>query len=75
MSAVAEWLVALGLVLAFFAAMHWVKSTGGKGRMGGLALALGIAFSFLFDPAKAEAMETIADRNAPRGTGSGRESG
>lgn len=65
-----QWLIALSLMLAFLAAMphllRWVKTSGGKGRMGGVALALGIAFSFLFDPAKAEAMENIADRKARR---------
>ncbi len=65
-----QWLIALGLVLAFLATMplllRWVKTSGGKGRMGGVALALGVAFSFLFDPAKAEAMENIADRKARR---------
>jgi hypothetical protein len=67
---VIQWLIALGLVLAFLATMplllRWVKTSGGKGRMGGVALALGVAFSFLFDPAKAEAMENIADRKARR---------
>lgn len=65
-----QWLVALGLVAAFFAALpwilRWVKSSGGKGRMGGVALGLGLAFSFLLDPAKAEAMENIEDRKARR---------
>lgn len=70
-----QWLIALGLVVAFLAAMpwilRWVKTSGGKGRMGGVALALGVAFSFLFDPAKAEAMETIADRKARGGDQAG----
>lgn len=65
-----QWLAVLGLILAFLAAMplllRWVKTSGGKGRMGGVALALGVAFSFLFDPAKAEAMENIADRKTRR---------
>ncbi len=37
-----------------------------KGRMGGAALMLGLAFSHLFDPAKAEAMETIDKRREQR---------
>ena len=58
-----EWLVALGLDMAFLATMpwllRWMRTAGGKGKMGGVALALGVAFSFLFDPAKAAAMENV----------------
>lgn len=65
-----EWLVASGLILAFLAVLpsilRRVKVRGGKGRVGGVALALGVAFSFLYDPAKAEAMENIADDSARR---------
>ena len=61
-----EWLVALGLGMAFLATMpwllRWMRTAGGKGKMGGVALALGVAFSFLFDPAKALSSKRERDR-------------
>ncbi|MEP9360341.1 hypothetical protein [Sphingomonas sp. KR3-1] len=65
-----QWLVALGVVLLSFAAMPWIvrwaKSAGGKGKMGGIAMGLGLVFAILFDPAKREAIENIEDQKARR---------
>jgi hypothetical protein len=74
---VTEWLVALGLVVGFFAALPWIvrwaKSSGGKGRMGGVAMGLGLAFAILFDPAKREAIENIEDQKTRRSEAAQRE--
>jgi hypothetical protein len=65
-----QWLVALGLIVAFFAALPWIirwaKTSGGKGRMGGVAMGLGLVFAILFDPAKREAIENIEDQKTRR---------
>ncbi|MBO9622748.1 MAG: hypothetical protein J7500_08545 [Sphingomonas sp.] len=63
-----EWLVAIVLIVGFLAAMPWIvrwaKSSGGKGRMGGVAMALGLAFSAFLDPAQREAMENVEDEKS-----------
>ncbi|OAN63871.1 hypothetical protein [Sphingomonas sp. TDK1] len=55
-------LVTLGVLLVVIATIPLLVRMGrrqARGRLGGAALMLGLAFSHLFDPAKAEAMETI----------------
>jgi len=52
-------LVMLLLPLTIVAAR---KSARGKGRLGGAALAIGLAFGAIFDPAKKAAMENIQKR-------------
>ncbi|MET3725124.1 hypothetical protein [Sphingomonas trueperi] len=62
-------LVTLGVILVVIAAIPLLVRLGrrqAKGRMGGAALMLGMAFGHLFDPAKAEAMETIDKRRDQR---------
>lgn len=59
-----DWLLALavfiGLMCLMPAAIRAVRrSTRGKGRMAGAALAIGLAFSTIFDPAQAAAIETM----------------
>ena len=62
-------LVALGMLLLVIATIPLSVRLGrrqAKGRMGGAALMLGLAFGHLFDPAKAEAMETIDKKREQR---------
>jgi alkanesulfonate monooxygenase SsuD/methylene tetrahydromethanopterin reductase-like flavin-dependent oxidoreductase (luciferase family) len=62
-------LAAPGVLIAIIAAIPLLVRLGGrsaKGRVGGAALMLGLAFSHLFDPAKAEAMETIDRKREQR---------
>jgi hypothetical protein len=59
-----DWVFALGVFILLMclmpAAMRAVKrSTRGRGRMAGAALAIGLAFSTIFDPAQAAAIETM----------------
>jgi hypothetical protein len=59
-----KWIIALGLALILFPLVvaAIVASNGsrrGKGRMAGATLAIGLAFSAIFDPAQAAAIETI----------------
>lgn len=60
-----EWIVAIGLTIALVvglppAIIAAKKSVRGNGRMAGLALSIGFAFSFLNDPRKKEVIENIA---------------
>jgi hypothetical protein len=58
-------LVSLVVVLAVIAMIPLLVRLGrrqAKGRMGGAALMLGLAFGHLFDPAKAAATESIQKR-------------
>lgn len=59
-----KWIVAIALLLCLFPLMVLVligakRAPGGKGRVAGAALAIGIAFTIIFDPAKAAAIETL----------------
>lgn len=56
--------VMLLLPLAIVAAK---KSARGKGRVGGAALAIGLAFGGIFDPAKTAAVENIQKRKETGG--------
>jgi len=47
-------LIAIALPFSIIAAR---KSTRGKGRVAGVALSIGLAFSILFDPRKQEVVE------------------
>ena len=58
-------LVMLLLPLAIIAAK---KSARGKGRLGGVALAIGLAFGGIFDPAKTAAVEDIQKRKDTGGS-------
>jgi hypothetical protein len=49
-------LIAIALPFAIIAAR---KSARGNGRMAGVALSIGLAFSILFDPRKQEVIERI----------------
>ncbi|WP_294251870.1 hypothetical protein [uncultured Sphingomonas sp.] len=58
-------LVTLGVMLVVIATIPLLVRLGrrqAKGRMGGAALMLGLAFGHLFDPAKAQATESLQKR-------------
>jgi len=59
-----QWLIAIAvfvLLMLFMpsAVRFAIKSARGKRGLGGAALALGIAFAFIFDPPKAAAIEDV----------------
>ena len=56
-----QWAIALAIVISIPFLIRWGRRHA-RGRMGGVAMMLGLAFGHLFDPAKAEAMETLAKR-------------
>ena len=63
-----HWIITAGLTIMITAAlppaiMAAKKSARGKGRMGGAALAIGLAFSLLYDARSEEVIENIARRN------------
>lgn len=63
-----EWVVAAGLIVILAIVLPRLvaatkRSTRGKGRMAGAALALGLAFSVLFDPRKQDVIEQVGKRN------------
>lgn len=63
-----EWVVAAGLIVILAILLPRLvaatkRSTRGKGRMAGAALALGLAFSVLFDPRKQDVIEQVGKRN------------
>jgi len=71
-----SWVIAIGISLAMIAALPWAimaaKRSVGRGGMGaGAALAIGMAFSVLFDPRKHEVIEHASRRreNADRDLG------
>ena len=55
-----RWLVALGIALAMMVLVPWaILAVRKSGRMAGAALAIGLAFSAILDPARAAAIEHI----------------
>jgi hypothetical protein len=58
-----EWLLALGLVALFLAALPRIlrrtKSSLRKNGGSGMVVAIGIAFSAIFDPKSTQAMEIV----------------
>lgn len=63
-----EWVVAAGLIAVLAIVLPRLvaatkRSTRGKARMAGAALALGLAFSVLFDPRKQDVIEQVGKRN------------
>ncbi len=59
-----DWVLALGVFILLMCVMPSAlgaikRSTRGKGRLAGTALAIGLAFSTIFDPAQAAAIETM----------------
>ncbi|KQN05263.1 hypothetical protein ASE85_20370 [Sphingobium sp. Leaf26] len=64
-----EWVIAIGLTIVLAAALPRAivaakKSVRGNRRMAGVALSIGLAFSFLHDPRKQEVIENIAKRES-----------
>jgi len=64
-----QWIIAAGLVAVLAIALPRAiaaatRSSRGKGRMAGATLALGLAFSVLFDPRKQEVVERTGKRDA-----------
>jgi hypothetical protein len=62
-----KWILSLAIVILVmlllpFAIVAAKKSAKGKGRLGGAALAIGLAFGAIFDPAKTAAVENIQKR-------------
>jgi hypothetical protein len=60
-----HWIITVGLTMAIAAAlppaiMAAKKSVRGKGRMAGAALAIGLAFSLLYDARSQAVIENIA---------------
>jgi hypothetical protein len=56
-----QWAVALAIVAAIPWLIRWGRRHA-RGGMGGVAMMLGLAFGHVFDPARAEATETLARR-------------
>jgi hypothetical protein len=59
-----KWILALAVATSLAILLPWAiraskRSARGKGRLGGAALAIGLAFGAMFDPAKSAAIETI----------------
>ena len=59
-----KWIIALAVAAILAILLPWAimaskRSARGKGRLGGAALAIGLAFGAMFDPAKSAAIETI----------------
>jgi ABC-type phosphate transport system substrate-binding protein len=66
-----QWLVALLILVLLAATLPAIISTVkqssvGKGRLGGVSLALGLAFSSFLDPAKAAAIENVEKQKENR---------
>jgi hypothetical protein len=62
-----EWVIAAGLAVILAVALPPAivaakKSVRGNGRMAGVALSIGLAFSMLYDPRKQATIESIAKR-------------
>jgi hypothetical protein len=53
--------IAVAIVASLPLLIRWGRRHA-RGRVGGVAMMLGLAFGNLFDPAKAEATETLAKR-------------
>lgn len=56
-----QWAIALAIVASIPLLIRWGRRHA-RGGMGGVAMMLGLAFGHLFDPARAEATETLAKR-------------
>ena len=59
-----RWIIAAVLTASLLIALPWAiaaskRSARGKGRLGGAAFAIGLAFGAIFDPAKSAAIENI----------------
>jgi len=70
-------LVTIGAVLLVLGSIPFLVRLGrrhAKGRMGAATLLLGLAFGHLFDPARAEATESIQKRRE-QGEAAGEEAG
>lgn len=65
MTTLAQWGVAAAILLAVPLLIRFGRRRS-KGRAGAAMLLLGLAFGSLFDPARAEAMETIDKRRDQR---------
>lgn len=62
-------LVSLVVIACIFAPLPWLIRWGrrqARGRAGAAMMVLGLAFGHLFDPARAEATETIQKRREQR---------
>lgn len=62
-------LVSLVVIACIFAPLPWLIRWGrrqARGREGAAMMVLGLAFGHLFDPARAEATETIQKRREQR---------
>jgi len=62
-----EWIITAGLaIILAFAVPRAIgaatKSVRGNGKMGGVALSIGLAFSMVCDPRKREVVENIGKR-------------
>ncbi len=68
-----QWAVAAAIVLAIPLLVRWsLRRT--RGKAGAAALMLGLAFGHLFDPARAEATESLQKRRE-QGETAGEEAG
>ena len=56
-----QWALVAALIPSIPMSVRWGRRNA-RGGMGGMAMMLGLAFGHLFDPAKAEAMETLMKR-------------
>jgi hypothetical protein len=57
-SAWLPWVIALLIIVSIPVLVRWGRRNA-RGSAGGAAMMLGLAFGHLFDPAKAEATETL----------------
>lgn len=65
MSGLLQWAIAAAILLAIPLLIRLGRKQS-RGKAGAAMLLLGLAFGSLFDPAKAEAMETIDKRRDQR---------
>nr|WP_315382581.1 hypothetical protein [uncultured Sphingomonas sp.] len=68
-----QWAVAAAIVLAIPLLVRWGLGRT-RGKAGAAALMLGLAFGHLFDPARAEATESLQKRRE-QGEAAGEEAG
>lgn len=73
MSNALQWGIAAGILLAIPLLIRWGRRHA-RGKAGAAALLLGLAFGHLFDPARAQATESLQKRRE-QGEAAGEEAG
>lgn len=73
MSTALEWAIVAAILVAVPLLIRWGRGKA-RGRAGAAVLLLGLAFGHLFDPAKAQATESLQKRRE-QGEAAGEEAG